>query len=132
MKPSWMVAEKGGEGPVGGVGGDYVQVAHEHQGLVLGAAAQARDEVAASGRRLDHSRLDTCRRQQVGQVLGGEHLMARRVGRIDADEVSQNLEGASAMLFFQRHRPSPPSVLREVSTSALAKQGRQGCVKGGW
>jgi hypothetical protein len=71
--------------PFGGLGGDDVQVPEQDHRRFFAVAFQARDQIAASGRRFDDLGVDAVFFQHVMDVARGGDFVARGVGGVDAD-----------------------------------------------
>jgi hypothetical protein len=101
--------------PAVGLGRDHVEVAVEQQRrLSPVAAGQARDQVGPAGRRRQHLRLDPEPAQVVGQERHALGLVARRVGGVEPQQGSQQLDHRPALLLpvdllqHRVHRVSSP------------------------
>ena len=108
---------KGGVLPLLGVGRDDIRMAHEHDGPGLPRATQARHEVAASRRRFKDARFDAGGAQQIRQVASARRLVARRIRRVDAHEVAQDIDHLLPIGPSGEFHSASSSELPQLSTS---------------
>jgi hypothetical protein len=80
------VAGEGRARPRLGLDGDDVEVCGQQQRRLFARTLQARDHVLALGGLADERRRQPRPREEVGEVLGRRRLVARRVGRVDAQK----------------------------------------------
>ena len=78
--------------PVGRVGVDDVGVAGERERRAGAAAAHPRDQVGAPRIARDALALHAVAREIGLEHLGAERLVARRIGRVDADQVARQVD----------------------------------------
>ena len=85
-QPSCSSPENGGLPPLRGVGFDHVEVRGEQQRRLAAGPAVPHDQVGPAGRELEQLGLVADLGQRRGEVVGADPLVARRVGRVHAQQ----------------------------------------------
>src|SRR5205807_3255283 len=112
-----QLAAEGVSRPLGGIGENDIRVREEQQRRTVAATGDAGEEIRPLRNPGVQLAIDTTRLEVGTQKLGGTRLVSRWIGRVDADELLEELSHLDPQrLRDAGHQPSSSSFERAVNS----------------